>query len=201
MSDETIPTSPEASGVTSSKNENSSVNIDALYNLAQKYFEEHPDTPIVDKSPTGMVNAYLQVQALNKYNQTNQQQAPQETQQSAAPQQQNQSSDLFSLLFDELMRATIHEAMHYHCHCACPHGHFSHLSFALPPHMADCHNHFCHRIDARDAHNRIKTRIGTYEIGAGISDVIEGNTGSGITEALSGGLKIASVALDKKRGR
>ncbi|MBO5039307.1 MAG: hypothetical protein J6C85_07645 [Alphaproteobacteria bacterium] len=208
MSEEIPSISLEALVAATTKNQNNTatnesapVNVDALYNLAQKYFEEHPDTPIVDKSKNGIINAYLQAQALNQNKQSNQQAMPEAQPQAAAPQQQNQSGDLFGTLFDAFLRAAIHEAMHHHCHCACPHGHFSHLSFGLPPYMAGCHDRFCHRVDAREAHNRVKTMTGSFEIGEGISDVIKGNTASGITGALGGGFKIASVILDKQRGR
>ncbi|MBO5440965.1 MAG: hypothetical protein J6A09_00155 [Alphaproteobacteria bacterium] len=185
--------------------ESGGVNMDALYGLASKYFEEHPDIPLIDKSKNGMINAYLQAQALAKNNQANQQQTAQNFSQQQAPQAQAnggaQSGDLFGMLFDSLVRATIHEAMHHHCHWACPHGHFSRLSFGLPPYMMGCHDRFCHRVDARAAHNRVKTAVGALEMADGISNITRGNTASGILGTIGGAANIASVILDKKRGR
>ena len=202
MSEDIPSISLDALVAASSKNKGDSIDTDALYDLAQKYFAEHPEVPLVDKTKTGIINTYLQelAQQKSQTSSRNQTSLAEEGQSSTSSQRQS-SDDLFSTLFEALMRATICEAMHHDFHHACPYGRFSHLSFGLPPRMADCHSHFCHRVDAHEVGNRLKTRMGSYDVGRGVAEMIKGNGASGFAEVLSGGFKIASVALDKKRGR
>ena len=178
------------------------INVDALYDVAQKYFEAHPDISVADKSKSGIVNAYIQALAATKNNPA-EQTAPTPEPQQPAPtqQQQSQSDDLFGMLFTDFIRASLHEAMYHHRHWACPHGRFSHLSFGLPPILAGCHDRFCHRVDMHAAKNRVKTMTGTLNIADGIADITHGNTASGILGTISGAANIASVIVDKRRGR